>query len=134
MIENVLYTEKRNANKCAQVASQIAGLSSIDEIAKTLSVEPTSRKDISFSPMSAPAVEPAVLGAILKTQIGTVSGAIQGTRGIYVVKVDNKVNGSFYTEDDAKRFTTQKTQYSSQLILPVMQDAADVVDERARYF
>ena len=134
MIENVLYTEKRNANKCAQVASQIAGLSSIEEIAKTLSVEPTSRKDISFSPMSAPVVEPAVLGAILKTQTGAVSGAIQGTRGIYVVKVDNKVNGSFYTEDDAKRFTTQKTQYSSQLILPVMQDAADVVDERARYF
>ncbi len=134
MIENVLYTEKRNANKCAQVASQIAGLSTIDEIASALSVEAVSRKDISFSPMSASAVEPAVLGAILKTEIGAVSGAVQGARGVYVVKVDNKVNGNFFTEEDADRYTTQKAQYSSQLILPVMQDAAGVVDERARYF
>ena len=134
MIENTIYTEKRNANKRAQVASQIAGLSTIDEIASALSVEAVSRKDISFSPMSPSSVEPAVLGAILKTEIGAVSGAIQGTRAVYVVKVDNKVNGNFFTDEDADRYTTQKAQYSSQLILPVMQDAAGVVDERARYF
>ena len=134
MIENVLYTEKRNAKKCEQISSQIAGLSSIDEIAKALSVEATSRKDISFSPMSAAAVEPAVLGAVLRTETGALSGAVQGTRAVYVVKVDNKVNGTFYTKDDATRYTTQKAQYGSQLILPVMQDAAGVVDERARYF
>ena len=134
MIENTIYTEKRNANKCAQVASQIAGLSTIDEIASALSAEAVSRKDISFSPMSPSSVEPAVLGAILKTETGAVSGAIQGTRAVYVVKVDNKVNGNFFTDEDADRYTTQKAQYSSQLILPVMQDAAGVVDERARYF
>lgn len=134
MIENMLYTEKRNANKTAQVAQKLAGLGTIEEVGTAFSADVTSRKDISFSPMSSPSVEPAVLGAILNTQVGEMSGAVQGVRGVYVFKLDRKDAGNFFTEDDAKQYTTQKAQYSSQLIIPVMQEAADVKDDRARYF
>ena len=134
MIENVLYTQQRNANKAGQVSAQIAGLGTIEEIATALGQDVVSRKDISFSPMSSPSVESAVLGAIYKTEVGAVSGVISGARGVYVLKLDRKDVGSYYTADDAKGYTTQKAQYSTQMITPVMQEAADVVDERARYF
>lgn len=133
-IENILYTQKRNENKRALVASQIAGLGNIQDIASTLGSEVSSRKDISFSPMSAQAVEPAVLGAILNTEAGQISNVVAGNRGVYVLKLDRKEAGSFSTEEDVKRFNTQKAQYSSQMIVPVMQQEAGVVDNRARYF
>lgn len=134
MIENTLYTEKRNANKAQAVAAKVAGLNTIEEVANVLNVEVASRKDISFSPMGASAVEPAVLGAILKTEVGALSGVVEGNRGVYVFKLTSKNEGSFYTEDDAKRIATQIAQYGSQMIIPVMQEAADVKDNRARYF
>ncbi|MGM9787823.1 MAG: SurA N-terminal domain-containing protein [Candidatus Cryptobacteroides sp.] len=134
VIQNTLYTEKRNAHKTEQIAAQIAGLGSIEEVAAALSTEPVSRKDIAFSPMSAPAVEPAVLGAILKTETGALSAPVQGARGVYVFQLERKEPGAFFTEDDARLFSSQKAQYSSQMIFPVMQEAAGVVDNRARYF
>lgn len=133
-IENILYTQKRNEHKRDQVAAQIAGLGDINEIASALSQEVSTRKDISFSPMSSQAVEPAVLGAILNTEVGAVSKVVAGNRGVYVLKLDRKEAGNFSTEEDAKRFNTQKAQYSSQMVVPVMQQAAGVVDNRARYF
>ena len=38
------------------------------------------------------------------------------------------------TAEDAKMFGTQKSQYASQMILPEMMEAADVKDNRARFF
>ena len=134
VIQNTLYTEKRNAHKTELVAAQVAGLGTIEEVAAALSVEPVSRKDITFSPMSAPAVEPAVLGAILKTEVGALSAPVKGSRGVYIFKLERKEPGAFFTEEDAKLYSNQKAQYSSQMIFPVMQEAAGVVDNRARYF
>lgn len=133
-IENVLYTQKRNENKRALIAAQIEGINNIEDIASTLSTEVSTRKDLSFSPMSSQAVEPAVLGAILNTEVGQISGVVAGNRGVYVLKLDRKESGSFSTEDDIKRFNTQKAQYNSQMVVPVMQQAAGVEDNRARYF
>ena len=134
MIENTLYTEKRNVARTAEIGKEISGLDSIEKVASALSEDVVTRKDISFSPMSSTSVEPAVLGAILKTDVGALSGAVKGVRGVYVFKLDRKDSGSFYTEDDANQYIRQKAQYSSQLIIPVMQEAAGVKDDRARYF
>jgi hypothetical protein len=51
-----------------------------------------------------------------------------------VFKVTGRDTGSFYTEDDAKNYQNQKNQYTSQMILPVMMDLADVKDNRARFY
>ena len=84
--------------------------------------------------MSAGVVEPALLGAILNSEIGAVSGPVEGQNAVYVFKTTRREAGQFYTEDDAKNYATQKAQYSSQMIMPVMQEAANVVDNRARYY
>ena len=133
-IQNILYTQKRNANKAAQVAESLASAGSLEALAEANGVAVSERKDISFSPMSAGVVEPALLGAILKAEIGAVSGPVEGQNAVYVFSVDRREAGQFYTEDDAKNFASQKAQYSSQMILPIMQEAAGVVDNRARYF
>ena len=133
-IQNKLYTEKRNAYKAEQVAESLAENPTLDAVAAANGTTVSTRTDISFSPMSAGIVEPALLGAILKSEIGAVSGPVQGENAVYVFKTTARNVGGFYTEDDAKNYATQKAQYSSQMIMPVMQEAANVVDNRARYY
>ena len=133
-IQNILYTQKRNAHKAELVAEQLASAGSLEALAEANGTSVAERKDISFSPMSAGVVEPALLGAVLKADLGTVCGPVEGQNAVYVFSVDRRDAGQFYTEDDAKSYASQKAQYSSQMILPVMQEAAGVVDNRARYF
>ena len=42
--------------------------------------------------------------------------------------------GAFFTEDDAKARDAQMSQYTSQMVLPVMMEDGDVKDNRARFF
>ena len=133
MIQNKLYIDKRNEKKTAEIAAQTAGLS-LEQIAENHNVTVSNRADISFSPTSAAAVEPALLGAIYNAQIGEVSGPVKGNQGVYMFKVTRREQGAFYTESDAKNFASQKAQYSTQMLMPVMEEAAGVVDNRARYF
>ena len=133
MIQNKLYIDKRNEKKTAEIAAQTAGMS-LEQIADNYNVSVSNRADISFSPTSAAAVEPALLGALLKAEIGAVSGPVKGNQGVYMFKLTRRDQGAFFTEDDAKNFATQKAQYSTQMLMPVMEEAAGVVDNRARYF
>lgn len=133
-IQNKLYTQKRNANKTAKVAEFLAENPSLEAVAEANGTTVSTRNDISFSPMSAGVVEPALLGAILSSEIGAVSGPVEGQQAVYVFKTLRREAGQFYTEEDAKNYASQKAQYSSQMIIPVMQEAAEVVDNRARYY
>lgn len=133
-IQSKLYTDKRNAHKAELVAESLAENPTLEAVAEANGTTVSTRSDISFSPMSAGVVEPALLGAILKSEIGAVSGPVQGQNGVYVFKTTRRDTGAFFTEDDAKNYANQKAQYSSQMIMPVMQEAANVVDNRARYY
>ena len=133
MIQNKLYIDKRNEKKTAEIAAQTAGMS-LEQIAENYNVSVSNRADISFSPTSAAAVEPALLGAVYKAQIGEISGPVKGNQAVYMFKLIRRDQGAFFTEDDAKSFTSQKAQYSTQMLMPVMEEAAGVVDNRARYF
>ena len=54
--------------------------------------------------------------------------------GVYVLKVNSREKGSFYTEEDAKSTEMQRSQYSAQFILPVMSQYDDVKDNRERFY
>ena len=132
-IHNKLYTDKRNENKRAEVAAEVAGLS-LEEIAAKYNTTVATRADISLSPMSGYSVEPALLGAVYGAELGSVCGPVKGSQGVYMFKVNRREQGAFFTENDAKNYAAQKAQYSTQMIIPVMEDEAGVVDNRARYF
>jgi len=113
------------------VAEQIAGASSLEEIAERLGVTVEHRDALSLGSSS---VEPALIGAIAAAKEGEIYGPVNGVMGTYVVRVANKAQGSFYSEADAKNLATQKAQYLSQMILPVMQEYDNVKDNRERFF
>ena len=134
-ISDRLYAEKLQAKAKADAAEKVAGLTDLEAIAKALNSTVETSEGLSFaSAAGMAAVEPAVLGAAAAATEGEVFGPVAGFKGVYFVKVSNKQAGEFYTEEDAKNFSAQKAQYSSQMILPVMMDEADVKDNRARFF
>ena len=130
-IYDLLYSQKQQERARAEVAEKIAGASSIEDVAERLGVTVEHRDALSLASTS---VEPALIGAISAAKEGEIFGPVSGIMGTYVVCVANKEAGSFYSEADAKNLATQKAQYLSQLILPVMQEYDNVKDNRERFF
>ncbi len=130
-IYQLLFSQKQQEVSSKKVAEQIAGASSLEEIAERLGVTVEHRDALSLGSSS---VEPALIGAIAAAKEGEIYGPVNGVMGTYVVRVANKAQGSFYSEADAKNLATQKAQYLSQMILPVMQEYDNVKDNRERFF
>ncbi len=133
-IQNVLYVEKRNAKRTEDVAALLAQGTTLEKLAEDNATSVSTRNDVSFSPMGSMSVEPAVQGAVLRTNVGDSAQAVEGVSGVYAFSLLKKDVGSFYTEDDAKAFDERKSQYSSQMIMPVMIQQGNVEDNRARYY
>ena len=133
-IRQMLYTEKLGEKKAAEVAEKIAGLTDLNAVAEALDLTVSSKTDVAFSSMGAPGLDPAFIGAIAAAEEGKICGPVAGGIGVYVFQVKGRDTASFFTEDDARNFEAQKLQYSSQMVLPVMMEEADVKDNRARFF
>ena len=89
---------------------------------------------MAFSSLTAQGLDPKFIGAASVAEDGKICGPVAGNIGVYVYKVTGRDTGAFYTEDDAKAFDAQKTQYSTQAVLSVMMEEAEVKDNRARFF
>lgn len=130
-IKSKLYSDKLQAKMIAEVSEKIEGAADIDAVAAALDLTVDSNEGLS---LAATTVDPAIIGAALVAEEGKVYGPVAGGMGVYVISVDNKQTGSFYTEEDAKNLAAQKAQYMSQLIVPVMSEYEEVVDNRERFF
>ena len=133
-ISQILYNQKRNEKQTAEIAAKIEGVTSIEQAATILGKSVENMKDVKFSAIGAQSVEPAVLGAALNAEEGKVVGPVQGAMATYVLKVSNRQVGTFYTEQDAKNYSAQKANYTSNIIIPVLSEDAGVKDNRARYY
>lgn len=133
-ISNTLYSKKLGEKKVAEFKAAAEGAATLEEVAQKLDATVESKTGITFSAMSAPEYEPALMGALLVAPEGELYGPVKGGNAAYYCKVGSRNVGSFYTEDDAKGLASQKAQYNSQMIIPVMMEAAGVKDNRARYY
>ena len=133
-ISNILYNEKAAEKKAAEVAGKIAGLSDMQAIAEALGTTVSTKAGVAFSSLTSQGLDPKFIGAASVAEDGKISGPVAGNIGVYVYKVTGRDTGAFYTEDDAKNREAQMAQYSSQMIVPVMMDDAEVVDNRARFY
>jgi len=131
LINNKLYSDKLQAKTVASVAGKISGKTSMEDIAEAMGTSVEHNEALS---LAATNVDPALLGAVAAADKGAVYGPVQGSIGVYVVKVADKQTGSFYTEDDAKNLASRKAQYTSQQILGVMSEYDNVKDNRERFF
>ena len=133
-IKNQLYAEKYAEKRQGEVAEQIAGMTDLEAIAEKLGTTVSTQNDVAFAAMSARSLDPKFVGAIAAAPEGKVCGPIAGSLGVYVFQVTGRDTGSFYTESDAKNANAQLLNYTTQMILPVMMQDADVKDNRARFF
>jgi len=134
MISRTLYSELIAKESEKQVKETIAGMNSLDEIAKAFETSVSKQEGVSFSLMSTQMVEPQLLGAMYGSEVNKIGNPVAGSYGVYVYKVTARNTGAFYTEEDAKNYQAQMAQYKSQSILPVMMDLGDVKDNRARFY
>ena len=130
-IKDLLYMGKLQEAKKQEMAGQIAGVQSLEAAAEKLGTTVEHRDALS---LGSSGVEPALLGAVAAAKEGEIYGPVAGQMGTYLVRVNSKELGSFYTEDDAKALANQKAQYLAQMILSVMQDYDNVKDNRERFF
>ncbi len=133
-IRNIIYNEKVGEKKTAEVAEKIKGLGSMQAIAEALGTTVSTSDNVTFASLTSQGLDPKFIGAVSVTEPGTICGPLTGNIGVYVYKVTAHDTGSFFTEDDAKTRDAQMSQYSSQMLMPVMMQDADVKDNRARFY
>ena len=131
IIQNNLYTLKLQEKTLSDVKARIAGLDDISVIADTLGLVLEHNDALS---LSSGTVDVALLGAASVAPEGRIFGPVKASMGVYVLKVNDREKGSFYTEDDARSAALQKTMYSSQFIIPVMSQYDEVKDNRERFY
>ena len=132
-IRSQLYREQYSQYRKDQVAADIEGLGSLEEIAEKLGTTVSSLTDVSFSTNSAPSTEPAFIGAVAAAKEGEITGPVAGIMGTYVFKVNGRETGAFYTEDDARKAQDMIETYHQQMLLPLMMENT-VKDNRARFY
>jgi peptidyl-prolyl cis-trans isomerase D len=94
----------------------------------------STKEGIAFSSLTSQGLDPKFVGAASVAEEGVVNGPVAGNIGVYVYKVTGRDTGAFFTEDDAKMRDAQMSQYTLQMLVPVMMDDADVKDNRARFY
>lgn len=133
-IKSILYAEKRGEKVASEVAEKIKGLGSMEAIASALETSVSTKEGITFASMTSQGLDPKFTGAVSVAEPGKISAPLAGNIGVYVYKVTAHDTGAFFTEDDAKARDAQMSQYSLQMLLPVMIQDADVTDNRARFY
>ena len=133
-ISNLLYNQKAGEKKAAEVAEKIAGLEDMAAVAEALERTVTTKEGVAFSSLTSQGLDPKFIGAASVAEDGKVCGPVVGNVGVYVYKVTGRDAGAFFTEDDAKSRDAQMVQYSTQMVVPVMMEDAEVKDNRARFF
>ena len=133
MIKNRLYSEKYAAKKTADVKAEIEGLNTLEAIADKLGTTVSHQEDLASS-LRSRSEDPKFLGAVSVAQEGVITGPVEGSMGTYIFKVNSRETGSAFTDSDARNNRAQMVGYTAQAIVPMMMEAADVKDNRARFF
>ena len=133
-IRQQLYNELASEKAAQDIAVKIKGLGDLQTIADTLHTMVSSGVDVRFATMAGQGLDPKFIGAASVAPEGVLEGPLAGNIGTYVYKVNSRDMGAYYTEDDAKNAAAQMSNYETQMVLPVMMQAAGVKDHRARFF
>jgi len=132
-IKNVLSVEKKVEKLQGEVAAKIEGKTDINDIATTLETTVSHQTGVSFGSQYQQ-YDNAFLGALINSEAGKVYGPVKGEMGVVIFSVANRAEGAFYTEADAETYHAQKSAYGVQSAISVMTEAANIKDNRARFF
>ena len=132
-IRQRLYSRKLAEARKAEVAEKMTGKTSLEDIAAVFGATVTNEPAMTLS-NTVRALDPALSGAAFIAPEGKIYGPVAGDYATYVIKVNSRETGSFFTEEDAAAQALQRAQYTTQMIIPVMSRIADVKDNRDRFY
>jgi len=133
-ISTIIKKEKSDAKMVAEIKTQIEGLTDIESVAEKLGTTVSTQSGIAFGAASTMMMDPKFIGAAASASENRLTGPIGGSIAAYVFKVHERNTGAFFTEDDAKTKQLQAVSYQIQMIPYIMEKAAGVVDNRAKFF
>ena len=132
-IRTLLSAEKSVDKKLAEVRTQIAGMTSLEQIAEALGTTVSHAPGLSFGSSQYNQNDPAFIGAVASAPEGAIQTAA-GTLGVYVFQVLERNTGSFFSEADAATQVARKASYHNNILQRVIANEADIKDNRARFF
>ena len=132
-IRTLLSARKSVDKRLQEVRSQIAGMTSLEQIAETLGTTVSHAPGLSFGSVQYGQNDPAFLGAVAAAPQGTIQ-SVGGAIGVYVFEVMDRATGSFFSDADAATQLARKAQYHTSVLERVIANEADIKDNRARFF
>ena len=132
-IRTVLQGQKAVDKKLTEVREQIAGLTTLDQVADNLGTTISHYPGLSFGSTQYTQNDPAFIGAASVADEGVLN-TVKGTVGVYVFEVANRSTGNFFTESDAATQLARKASYHTSILHDVITNEAEIKDNRARFF
>jgi peptidyl-prolyl cis-trans isomerase D len=133
-IASILRRDKANEKLVASVKEKTTGLTSLEAIAEVLGTTVSKQTGVSFGAPGSQQFDPKFIGFVAGATPNTLVGPVAGNIGAYIFTVDSRETGAFFTEDDAKARANQVFGYQVQMIPTILEKAAKVVDNRAKFF
>jgi peptidyl-prolyl cis-trans isomerase D len=133
-LESAVAFDKRAEKLVEEVKAKIEGQTSMEQISEVLNTTVSNKSDVAFGSISSQSLDPVLVGAIAGAKEGEIVGPVKGNIGVYVLKVNGRETGAFYTEDDAKMRESQVSTYQLNMLPYVFNQMGDVKDNRARFF
>ena len=132
-IRTLLLSRKALDKQLADVTNEIAGLTTLDQVAEKLGTTVSHYPGLSFGSAQYTQNDPAFIGAASVADEGTLQ-AVKGTIGVYVFEVTNRSTGNFFSEADAATQLARKASYHASILQDVIANEAEIKDNRARFF
>ena len=129
--------ELRNEEKAAWVAEQVAGLTTIEEVAEKLGVEVTTAEEVYGNANNIAGVGPdmALVGAIAAAEEGVVAGPVEGNYGVYLFTVEGRTIADNATVESEKvRLDSSSLFYINERIDQALVEGSEIVDNRVKFF
>ncbi len=137
-IEPIVRNRVKAKKLIAQVQEAAQGATTISQIAQKLGKTPILAENIVFANPVIPGVaqENSVVGTVFGLQPKQPSKPIRGSQGVYVAEVTGFVNPEAPSDLSAQKrqMAQSQAQRTWSLVFRALQDKADIVDNRARFF
>ena len=132
-----LTIQVMNKKKADYITGQIKSVKTLEDAAKLFATEVKTADSISLitPQLGAAGIEPAVIGTALTLTPNTISKPIVGNNGVYLITVGEKrvSDTPINVEEEIKQLSMYTAYTKSSSAIPLLQQKAEIKDNRARF-
>jgi len=137
LVDLAVRKEKKAQMLAEKLKSAASGQSDLASVATKLSTTVKDAAGINFNSYSIPAIgsEPAVIGAVCNMPEGKISAPIEGTNGVYLVKVTSVNMGADKDLKGEKTRLAQSLGYrAGSQVFESLKKVVEITDRRAKFY